>query len=190
MPRDIQFLRDTVYGQTMMNPGVAALIDELRRDRFRDLAGARVSAQVPVSRLLLNRIVAGALRGSNEAVRHIDVQPLPGDSFAVAVSLKWALIPSITVTLDVERQPVFPDSPVLVLRWSLPAGLGTIAAQFVSRIKSLPHGVQLERDRLLLDLRRLAERSPAAELLPYIGRGELHTISDAAIVEIDLRVTP
>jgi hypothetical protein len=171
-----------------MDPFVLAFVDDLRRQRFRDLAGARVSAHVPIAPPLLNRVVADALRSRHGAVRHLDVRPIPGDRFEVAVSLKWSLVPPLKATVTVERQPAFPDAPVLVLRWSLPAGLATIASQFVKAIKSLPAGVRLEGDRVFVDLAKLADRTPAAELLPYITRGELHTTADAALIELDLRV--
>src|SRR5689334_12267063 len=141
-----------------MDPAVAALLDDLQRTRFRDLAGARVSAHLPLSAALLNRMVADVLARTTAPVRQVDVRPRSGDRFDVVVSLKWALVPSLTVTVAIARQPAFPDAPVLELQWSLPAGLGMIASQFVGGIAPLPEGVRLVADRVLLDLERLASR--------------------------------
>jgi hypothetical protein len=171
-----------------MDPVVSSLLDDLRRTRFRDLAGARVSAHVPLSAALLDRIVADALQRTTAPVRRVDVRPVPDDRFELVVSLKWALAPSLTVTLAVDRQPTFPDSPVLVLRWSLPAGLGAIASTFAGWITSLPDGVRLDGDRILVDVAALAGRGPAAEVLPYVRSFELHTAADAAVVDVELGV--
>src|SRR3954471_9993454 len=117
-------------------PRFASILDDLRRSNFRDLAGARVTAHVPLSPALLNRVVAGALQGTTAPVRRVDVRPLDGDRFELVVLLKWTLVPPPTITLTIDRQPILPDTPLLVLRWSLPAGLEAIASQFVAHIRS------------------------------------------------------
>jgi len=165
----------------------ASIFDDLRRSNFRDLAGASVRAHVPVSPGLLNRLVAVALEGTTAPVRRVDVRPLAGDRFELVVSVKWTLVPPLTVTLTIEQQPVLPDTPVLVLRWSLPAGLEAIASQFVAHIRSLPDGVRLDGNRILLDVARLAGRGPAADVWPYVSAAALHTTADAAIVDLELR---
>jgi hypothetical protein len=165
----------------------ASILDDLRRSNFRDLTGARVTAHVPVSPALLNRLVDAALQGTTAPVRRVDVRPLAGDRFEVVVSVKWTLVPPLTVTLTIEQQPILPDTPVLVLRWSLPAGLEAIASQFVAHIRSLPDGVRLDGNRILLDVARLAGRGPAADVWPYVSAAALHTTADAAVVDLELR---
>ena len=164
-----------------------AILDDLRRSNFRDLAGARVTAHVPIAPALLNRLVAGALEGATAPVRGVDVRPLAGDRFELVISLKWTLVPPLAVTLTIEQQPILPDTPVLGLKWSLPAGLEAIASQFVGHIRSLPDGVRLEGNRILLDLARLARRGPAADVWPYVSAAALHTTADAAVVDLELR---
>jgi hypothetical protein len=165
-----------------------SLLDDLRRTRFRDLAGARLSAQLPLSAALLNRIAADLLHRTTIPIRGVEVRPLADDRFDLVVSATWPIVPPVTITLTVERQPVFPDSPALTLRWSLMAGFGAIASRLVSGIRTLPDGIDIQHDRIVLDIVTLARRSPAAEAIPYIHLLELHCAEGIARIDVELRV--
>jgi hypothetical protein len=165
------------------------LMAGLRASGFRDLPGARVSAHIPLTRALLNRMVAGALTGSSTPVRAVDITPLPGDRFDALVTLSWPLVPPLKVTFTIEQQPLFPASPVLVLRWSFLGGLGLLASRFIGSLGSLPEGVRLQNDRLLLDIPALTARTPARQVLPSLKALELHTADDHLVVELELGVS-
>src|SRR2546423_1184193 len=123
---------------------LADVLARLQRNDFRDVAGARVFAYVPVSPSLVNEMVARTLP-TGGAIRRLDVRPLADDRFEVVVTTSWTLVPPVTVTLVVERQPEFPAAPTLVVRWSLAPGLDAIASQFVGSLnRRLPPGVQLD----------------------------------------------
>jgi hypothetical protein len=171
-----------------MDPGVASLIDDLRRSEFRDLAGTRITARLPVARPLVNRLVADALKNTTAPIREVDVRPIGDDRFEIILTLRWPFVPAIPITVTVDRQPVFPDTPVLVLRWALPGGLEAIASQFVGSIKSLPAGVKLEGERVLVDVHAIVSRSAAAEILPYLTRLQLHATTDRLVIDVELRV--
>ena len=128
------------------------LLAYLKSSAFRDLAGTRVSARIPVSRSLLNRVAADALQGSTAPVRGVDIRPRAGDEFDVLITLSWPFVPPLKVTFVVERQPEFPASPMLVLRWSLLGAMGAIASRLIASFDRLPAGVRLDGNRLLLDL--------------------------------------
>jgi hypothetical protein len=172
-----------------MATNVLTILDELQRSGFRDIAGAHVFAHVPVSRELLNRLVAQALE-EHRAVRRVEIQPRPGDRFDVIVTLAWALVPPLTVAVVVDRQPELPASPTLVLRWSLAAGLAAIASQFVGALNDrLPTGVRLEGDRVLVDIAALAAAyAPLAQALPYVAALRLRTVDDRAVIDLEWRV--
>jgi len=55
-----------------------------------DLAGSHVSARIPVSRALLNRLVADALAGRKTPIRTVDIQPRAGDRFDAVVTVSLA----------------------------------------------------------------------------------------------------
>ena len=155
---------------------------------FADFAGSRVSARIPVSRALLNRLVAEALAGRKTPVRAVDIQPRAGDRFDAVITVSWPFVPALTVTFTVDQQPSFPASPLLVLRWSFLGGVGALASRLVGAFDRLPDGVRLDADRLLLDLPVLAARSPAAMMLEYVKALELHTLDDRAVIELELAI--
>lgn len=171
-----------------MQPDVSELLAYLQSSGFRDIAGSRISARIPISRSLLNRVAAQALEATNFPVRDVDIRPHAGDQFDVVITLSWRFVPPIKIAFKIEKQPQFPESPVLVLRWSLLGGVGTLASPFISALGRLPDGVRLQGDRLALDVSELAARSPGAMLFPYIRALGFHTIDDWSILELDLEV--
>jgi hypothetical protein len=167
---------------------VSELLAHLQSSAFRDIAGARVSATVPVSQSLLNGLVAQALRETKTPVRQLDIRPRAGDLIDVIVTLSWPFVPPLKVAVAVDRQPEFPGSPVLVLRWSFLGGLGAIGARLLGAMDKLPPGVRLDGDRLLLDIPVLAARSPAASLLQYLRTLEVHTADDRLVIVLNAEI--
>jgi len=96
------------------NPDFLAILRSLQATQFRDLAGAQVSARIPVAERLINEVVALTLP-TNMPIREARVRPIPGDRFSVRVTPRSAFLPSLTVRVDIERQPELPGSPVLHL---------------------------------------------------------------------------
>jgi hypothetical protein len=163
-------------------------LDFLSDIPLRELAGSRVSARIPVSRALLNRLVAGALADRNTPVRNVDVRPRAGDRFDAIVTVSWPFVPPLTVTFAIDQQPDFPASPVLVLRWSFLGAVGAIASRLIAHFDRLPDGVRLDADRLLLDIPVLAARSPASAMVGYLTALELHTLDDRAVIDLELAI--
>ena len=155
---------------------------------FRDVAGARASARVPVSRALLNRAIAEAMKGRSTPIRAVDVRPRAGDRFDVVVTLSMRFIPPLTAHVVVERQPQFPASPVLVLRWSLLGGLGAMASRLMGVSDRLPPGVRMEADRIVVDIPVIAAGSPVAPLLRFVKSAELHTLDDRVTIDLELEI--
>jgi hypothetical protein len=94
----------------------------------------------------------------------------------------------LTIRVTIERQPDFPGSPVLLLRWSFLGRLGAMGARFMGVLDRLPAGVRIERDRLTLHLPTLTAGTAAAPVLRHVTRAELHTTEDHAVVLVDLSV--
>jgi hypothetical protein len=167
---------------------LSELLANLQSSGFRDLPGGRVSAHIPLTRALLNRVAADAIKGSKAPVRAVDIVPHAGDRFDALVTLTWPLVPPLKATFTIEQQPQFPASPLLVLRWSFLGGLGTFASRFLGSLKQLPEGVRLEDDRLVLGIPAMAGRTPAGEVLCYLKTLELHTVDDQMVVDLELGV--
>ena len=171
-----------------MDAFASQLLAHLQSSAFRDVAGSRVSARIPVSRSLLNGVVAHVLEGATTPVRQVDVQPRDGDQLDAIVTVSWPFVPPLKVQVAVDRQPQFPASPVLALRWSLLGGLGTIASRLIAALDRLPAGVRLDCNRLELDIPVLVARSPAEPLVPWVRTLELHTIADRVVIVVDLEI--
>jgi hypothetical protein len=172
-----------------MDPHLSELLASLQSSGFREIAGSRASAQIPFSRALVNRVVAQALRGTSTPVREVDVRPHQGDQFDVVLTLAWPLVPPLKVAVSVAEQPHFPASPVLVFRWSLLGAVGALASRVIAALDRLPAGIRLDKDRLLVDIPVVAGRGPAATLLPFVKKLELHTIDDRIVLDVELEIS-
>jgi hypothetical protein len=153
-----------------------------------DFAGAHGAARIPVSRVALNRLIADALAGRSLPVKSVDVRPLAGDRFEARIAVTWPFVPALTMSFAIVEQPSFPTSPILVLRWSMLGSVGAFAGKLISSFDRMPKGVRLDDDRLRLDLAALAAGSPAAPFVGYIKTLELHTLEDAAVIDVELSV--
>src|SRR5688500_7588979 len=91
--RDIRLL-------SMSPSPLLSLLLDLRDAKFRDLAGARVSASIPISEPLLNSIVAATMP-KNLPVREVSVRPEQSNRFSVRISPKAAFLPQLTVKLAI-----------------------------------------------------------------------------------------
>jgi hypothetical protein len=171
-----------------MDANVSELLSSLQSSGFRDIAGSRASARIPVARSLVNRLVAQSLRGTSAPVREVDVRPHQGDEFDVVLTLSWPFVPPLKVTVRVAQQPEFPAAPVLVFRWSLLGAVGVLASRVIASLDRLPAGIRLDGERLLVDIPVVAGRGPAATLLPFIKKLELHTIDEWIVLDMELGI--
>jgi hypothetical protein len=171
-----------------LNVNISELLAYLQQSSFRDIAGSRASVRIPVARSLVNAVVARALQGSSAPVKSIDVQPHDGDALDVIVEVSWPFVPALKVGVTIERQPAFPESPILVLHWSLLGGLGAMASRFIKGLDRLPPGIKLEGGFVVVDIPVLVAGSPAAAALPYVRNLQIHTVEGRLVLEADLEV--
>lgn len=168
-------------------PRITRILEELRASRFAELRGARVSASIPVSERLLNQLVAAAVP-PDAVVRDLSLHPKPGNRIGVRARLSRAdFLPPITLTLEIERQPELPDSPMVLRVLSLP-GLMSLAGAAASLTSMLPPGVRLDNQRVLVDLRVLLQRYGYDELLGVLSGLRISTEEGRLIADVELRV--
>jgi len=148
---------------------------------FDDLRGADAAVTLPVSERLLNEAI-GEVMPRSASVRDLHVRPLADDRFAVRLWIGSSpLLPAITLTLSIERQPAFPDSPVLILKMER-TGLLALAGPALRFLNALPAGIRVEHDRIYLDLLTLLEVRGLAHYLEYINALNVNTVEGALIV--------
>lgn len=161
-------------------PDLAAILQRLQAGRFQDLAGTRVSGTVPVPAGLLNEMIAATLPPS-APVRAVTVQPQDDDRLTVTIRPRAALLPAVTLKLEIEGQPRLPEHPVLTLRMATLSGLFGLASGAVSGM--LPPGITLEGERIVVNVGDLARQQGHGELLAFLRTLEVHADRGRLIIE-------
>ena len=170
------------YG--VRNDDLLRIFRSLQTSGFRDLAGTDMAATIPMSERLLNELVAGAL-ADNRHVREAHVQPEAGNRFSVRVVPRAGLLPSLTIKLEIVRQPELPQSTELVLKMATMGGLFGMATAALPIAQMMPAGVRLDGDHIRVDLQTFAAQAGAGDALQYVK--ELRVTTDAGRVTLHVR---
>lgn len=171
-----------------MDPRLLELFSREQTAGFPGLAGSDARATIRVAAPLLNEAVTTAL-ASVSAVRDVSVQPRASNRFDVRLTLaKPAFLPSLNLTLVVERQPQLPADPVLVLRITGAGGMMRLAAPAITSFGLLPPGVRMESDHVLVDLRTLLQQHGQQQVLDYAEQLQVMTEEGTLIVLVQLRI--
>lgn len=155
-----------------------------------ELAGAHASGEIPVQALLINRLIAARLARSGSPIESLTVEPRPGEVILVHVRLRTSFVPALTVQALIDEQPHLPDSPVLVLRWSL-LGLGRLArlaSPVLALFDLLPPGISVDGDRIAVNLQAILAAKGQADVLPLLRELEIRTIEGGVLVRFAVRV--
>ena len=170
----------------MNDPRLREIFEQLRASRFAEVRGARASLSIPVSERLLNELIAIVMPPS-APVRDLHVRPMAGNRLAVrARAARLDFLPAVTISLEIEQQPHLPDGPLVVRILSLP-GLLSVAGSLLSP-SSLPPGLRLDRERVLVDVRQLLERKGFGEVVPLIERLHVSSEEGRLLLDLDIRV--
>ncbi|HEX5473919.1 MAG TPA: hypothetical protein VFX12_04575 [Vicinamibacterales bacterium] len=170
----------------------ARLLDILTQQqaaRFAGLAGSDVRATLRVAPDLLNQAIAAGLPADGP-FRTIVVRPQAGDRLIVRLTLaRPSFLPPIAVTLAIDRQPRLPDDPVLGFQAvGGMGGLMRLAAPLIGGAVTLPPGVRLDGDRLLVDLRAMLQQHGQAALLDLAQELRVTATDDALVMSFIARV--
>lgn len=161
------------------------LLHRLQANRFRDLAGSRVSATIPLPEDLVNELIAGSLPAA-APVRSVAIRPEASDRFALRIVPKAALIPAITLQLGIEEQPRLPGSTVLTLRMVTLGGLFGLASGAIAGL--LPPGVRLDGERIRIDLRAIAAQRGGGEIFDHLTALQIHSEPGRLVLQMDALV--
>jgi hypothetical protein len=156
---------------------------------LRDISGSTVTGEVPIADSLINRFIADALAVRQAPVTAVQLESRDEGRLLAHVTLRGPkFIPPVTVAIYVEEQAQFPDTPVVVLRWSLPklGFLGNMAAPFISQLKSLPPGVRIEGERVLVDVAEMLRARGLGETVRYIRRLDIGARIGQVVVRFEL----
>jgi len=155
-------------------------LNEIIRQRtgvdLRELAGSTVSGEIPLSDALVNRMLAERL-AQHAQVSAVRVQAQQNDNVAIQVVPRARLMPTLNITARIERQPEFPEHPMLLVRWSMPAAgpLAIFAAPVLAYFKAMPQGIRMDGDLIAVDVRELLRSRGLDDVLAIIRKLEIHT---------------
>lgn len=171
-----------------MDPRLLELFSRQHAAGFPGLAGSDARATIRVATPLLNEAVTTAL-AAVPAVRDVSVQPRASNRFDVRLTLaKPAFLPSLNLTLVIERQPQLPADPVLVMKITGAGGMMRLAAPAIMSFGLLPPGVRMESDHLLVDVRTLLRQHGQQQFLDYAEQLQVMTEEGTLILLVQLRV--
>lgn len=142
------------------------VIAAIRQGQADDIGGSRGSFDVRVSERLLNEIVAARLPQGG-AVREVHIRPEPGRARVTVRLARPAFLPPLTIGVTIERQADLPQSPELVLRLSLPPGLGVLFGLGANLFASPPPGIRIEGEHVRVDLTAMLAGQDLAWILAY-----------------------
>ena len=169
-----------------MDPRLSGILDRLRASGFAEVKGARASLSIPVSEAILNELITAALPAGG-SLRDLHVRPQADNRLAVrARASRLDFLPPMTISLQIEGQPRLPDTPLVVRILSMP-GLLSVAGSMLSP-SSLPPGIRLERERVLVDVRQLLEAKGFAEIVPLIERLQVSSEEGRLLIDVDIQV--
>jgi hypothetical protein len=175
--------------QVMPSPLLDRVYQLLGPD-LQEIGGTVVAGEIPISDAVINRVVGEALAGRNLPVTAVRIEAEDDGRLMANVSIRGPrLIPQIRIAAAIDRQPEMPQSPVLGLRWSLP-GMGPLAmfaSPFLSQLKSLPPGIRIEGDRILIDIAQVLRQQGLADVLRYVTGLQIGTRRGRVIVRFELR---
>jgi hypothetical protein len=171
-----------------MHPRLQALIAQQQAAGFPGLAGSEVHATIKLSTPLLNEAIAGLIASVTSPIRELTVEPHSGNRIDVRVDPAKAFIPTVNLTLVVDRQPQLPADPTLILRVTSGAAMLRFAAPVVSGLGALPAGIRLDGERILVDVRALLQAQGQARLLDLAREIEVVTMDGAVVVFVHAMV--
>ena len=160
------------------------ILAHLQSTNFRDVAGARFSGVVPVSERLIDSLIAASLPPT-APVREVQVRPVAGDRFSVRITPRASFLPSITLKLQIVKQPELPGFPVLVLRMATMGGLMGFASAAFPIASLLPAGLRLDGEHILVDLHALATQRGFSEVLAYVRQLRVTTEAGRVVLAVE-----
>jgi hypothetical protein len=172
-----------------MEPWWTILLREQQATGFADLAGATASLTLPLSDRFVTRLIANHLPASSP-VREVDLCAEAGNQIVLRIRVaRLAFVPRVRVRLLIEQQPVLPSSPVIVFRL-ISEGFAALAGTALRFVKVLPPGVQLDGDRLHLNLAQLLDSYGLADVVTYLTHLEVTTAETRIVLVARARVPP
>ncbi|THH40361.1 hypothetical protein [Neolewinella litorea] len=166
------------------------VITSLLREPSAALAGTDVRLTLPLTRSLLNEILAA--RPPDTPVKQLLIDPESGNRFRVHLTAHAPLVGSVTrrITFATCGPVAFPDQPWL--RFDIVDGLGFLDRSLISLLQGqiesrLPRGVELTSHYLRLHVPALLNHLGYQQLAPLLHNLEVHSEANRLILHLHLK---
>src|SRR5262245_45296696 len=172
-----------------MDPRFQQILLQQQTAGFAGLAGSEINTIVRLTDPLLNQLIAAFLP-ANGPLRSVTVRSHAGNRLNVTLGLaKPSFLPPIPLTLAIDRQPAFPDDPVLVFRVAgLAGGMMHLAGPLLGRLGTLPPGLRVYGEQVFVDLPTVAQQRGQAALLTFVQQLTVTTEDRSVVVAVAARV--
>ena len=174
----------------MIDPAILSRLHTIAGSNLEELAGAVAAAEIPLTKAVVNRLIAQRLAAASGPVTAVQVEALDNDTFSAHIHLRAKFIPTVRVVGRIEQQPELPHRPVVGIRWAIPAAgpLNALAGTALAFMKTLPRGLRADDDRILIDITELLRSQGLGGLVPFIAKASVHTRSGAFLLRFELKV--
>jgi hypothetical protein len=155
-----------------------------------ELKGTRLSGEIPLTNAVVNHLIAARLAEAPLPISAARVDALEGNAVGIRIVPSARLIPAIRLLARIERQPDFPDYPVLRLRWSIQGAgaLSRLVAPMIAKFTSLPPGVGLEADLVTVDVRELLVARGFGDIIEYVAGVRIDTRPGVFVVRFEVGI--
>jgi hypothetical protein len=165
-----------------MDPRLQQILIHQQTAGFPDLQGADASLTLPISDRLLNEMLASLVALPSQ-IRELQLQAHADNRIGVRIKPAGSFLPTFNLTVLIDRQPELPASPVLVLKLQM-GGLMGLVGPALRFFDSLPRGIRVDGDRVLVDLAILAEQRGLGSWLAYLDVLRVDTGEGVLIVTL------
>jgi len=166
-----------------MHPAILQLLEAQQRDGFPDIRGSDAALTIPVSDRLVNAVIAAFLPAQGR-VREVVIQSHDGNQLTARIRTGSALLPPISVGLEIDKQPALPDDAILSVKLSHASKFVTLAASALSTMVTLPPGLIIAGDQIRIDIRRLLAERRLESWLAYVSHLRISTREGAVVVNV------
>ncbi len=157
-----------------------ALLDRIRQNNFKALAGTSLHFKIPLTRAFINWNAKQALPDKIESIK---IQSIQGRIIMVNIETTIPLLPVFDITLELYEKVRLPQ---LAVSMKIVDGLGWLARSVVD--KFLPAGIDLHDKVLTIDLRHfLSGNKKYGTLLDKITFAQWAGATDKLLLELELR---
>ena len=172
-----------------VDPRFERILTQQQSLGFPGLAGSTVNGTIRIADALLNTCIAASLPADG-IVRTVTMRSHDGNRLDAKVTLsRPSFLPPLTVEFAIDRQPVLPADPVLALRVAGGAGsLLRLTSSFVRRSATLPPGVAIDGDSVLVDIRAALQHRGQAALLDFAQEIIVATEEGRLVVVVQAKV--